>query len=713
MTASAGFYPQDNPPPLFNFGALFGLSPKSQTSYVYKPPSLRKQSPLDSSTQTLDHVPNDESRDSITDGSSAEQNTTRYLPPAYANVTEAWNKHTESAVTKHNACKVQAADVLSVGGQDFEDCLEAFKAGLATAKDSQADLDGVFMQHLPSTPLLWRYYAATLQHVCHQGHNPEPVLRCLLQDNGHLLRRTSPFENVSHCAEFTERLGVIAQTDDAHGIFEMLALMAVDADNSATEAHDLVILRLIEHTSRHESLSLARKRSHALASKLRPSTDNKLLISHFPYGKNVQHVILSTVRRVSEASCDFASAERALFYMPRQQLLGLVPKITSSFVNLRKDGSGKDRWESASSSINQRRLDIARDLDVWLQLLHRLDTRASDNGVLLETAMIPLAKALGGLWFNQRAVLVLQDFFFRALLLRLNIHADIPLTTEKSRRVQALFADVLLQMKAGSTEYTALLDLALPLIAQYAGLPILVRCIRTMEELRLPLSTQMDFNSFLADQTAKLKDLTPTLSESEVQNRALALQSCEKLVSALNRMGHTLPARMEEIATLSGLRQFTNLLLLAKKNSALPIAIRDASTDLPLLERVGLIHQLAYHYSQDTTRTQRQIWRSIYYMYRHLRANLLPVGPLLTKAIVQASITRPLAENQFVSARRLIWVCHLVASVEGDEAAARIENEFWKRRGTLMGHTKRKYVGVGGNKQSKAHIGTMNRLQLL
>jgi hypothetical protein len=506
---------------------------------------------------------------------------------------------------------------------------------------------------------------------------------------------------------------MIAQTDNVHGIFEVLALMAVDADNSTTEAHDLIILRLIEHTSRYGRLSLARKRSYALASKLRPNKDNKLLLSHFPYGKNVQHVILSTVRRVAEGSCDFASAERALFYMPPQQLLGLVPKITSSFVELRKDGSGKDRWESASSSLNQRRLDVARDLDVWLQLLHRVDTRASDNGALLEAAMIPMAKALGGLWFNHRAVLVLQDFFFRALLLRLDIHADIPLTTEKSRRVQGLFADVLLQTKVGSTEYIALLNLALPLIAQYAGLPILVRCIRTMEELGLPLSTQMDFNSFLAGQIAKLKDLTPALSESEVQSRALALQSCEKLVNALNRMGHTLAARTEEIATLSGLRQFTNLLLLAKKNSALPIAVRDANTNLPLLERVGLIHQLAYHYSQDTTRTQRQIWRSIYYMYRHLRANLLPVGPLFTKAVVQASISRPLAENQFVSARRLIWVCHLVASVEGDEAAARIENEFWERRGKLIGHTKRIYVGVGGNKQSKAHIGTMNRLQLL
>jgi hypothetical protein len=294
---------------------------------------------LHAGTQTPDDIPNDQSRDSITDGSSAEQNTIRSLPPAYANLTETWNKHTESAVTKQGPCKVQAVDMLSVGDQDLEDCLEAFKAGLANSKDGQADLDDVFMQHLPSTPLLWRYYAATLQHVCHRGYNPDPVLRCLLQDDGHLLRKTSPFENVSHCAEFTERLGVIAQTDYVHVIFEMLALMAVDADNSATEAHDLIILRLIEHTSRHESLSLARKRSHALASKLQPSTDNKLLLSHFPYGKNVQHVILSTVRRVAEASCDFASAERALIYMPRQQLLGLVPKITSSFVNLRKDGS--------------------------------------------------------------------------------------------------------------------------------------------------------------------------------------------------------------------------------------------------------------------------------------------------------------------------------------------------------------------------------------
>ena len=38
MTASANFHPQDNLPPLFSLGALFGLSKQPQPSWKYEPP---------------------------------------------------------------------------------------------------------------------------------------------------------------------------------------------------------------------------------------------------------------------------------------------------------------------------------------------------------------------------------------------------------------------------------------------------------------------------------------------------------------------------------------------------------------------------------------------------------------------------------------------------------------------------------------------------
>lgn len=40
MTASAGYYPHDNFPISFSFGALFGNRPIPETSWTYEPPSL-------------------------------------------------------------------------------------------------------------------------------------------------------------------------------------------------------------------------------------------------------------------------------------------------------------------------------------------------------------------------------------------------------------------------------------------------------------------------------------------------------------------------------------------------------------------------------------------------------------------------------------------------------------------------------------------------
>jgi predicted RNA binding protein YcfA (HicA-like mRNA interferase family) len=103
----------------------------------------------------------------------------------------------------------------------------------------------------------------------------------------------------------------------------------------------------------------------------------------------------------------------------------------------------------------------------------------------------------------------------------------------------------------------------------------------------------------------------------------------------------------------------------------------------------------------------------MYYLYKYLQTYSLPMGPLFSKAIVRISIVRPLSENQFVSARRLIWVCHVVARVEGEDVVRKLEKDFWEWRGDLIKHAKSVYVGVGGHPQDKAHIGTMKRLGLI
>ncbi|KAF2630084.1 hypothetical protein BU25DRAFT_363328 [Macroventuria anomochaeta] len=715
MTASAGFYPQESFPTSFSLGALFGYRSKPQNSWRYEPPSLPKDVlPLDNplatwnSARPVDFQPQSQA----SEPSPVDRDILHPFAQQPASLTETWNQHFDLEAVSQNPPKPQAIGHILTNDNEFEKCLEGFEASICVAGDSRTELllKESFRQYLPSAPFVWKYYTAALRHTLQLGCNPTPVLQCLLEEDGRLLRSVNPLQIVNDCAGFIACLDRISNTKRARKtslvrrIFGVMAQSAAEARRSTTEAHDLILLRLIKHTGHSasyrgsERLVPTIRLLRALAANLRESAENRLLLSHLAQPVRVKGVIISTIRSVAMAPDGFASAERALFYMPRKQLLTLIPAITLRFAN-----SPRSKRDSADPMRSQ-------CMDLWLQLLDQVDAKANVDKALLKAAMVPLAEALH---FYDAPAMVPPEYFVRAMILHQQLDAEAPSTTSEPRRFQALFAEVLLQIQEQPRAYTALLDMALPIIARHAGLSLLLRCIRTMEEQKLPLSTRMDFESLIAKKLAMLHTSTDDLSESQLQSRAFTLQACEKLTKVLSRMGHALPARMEEVATLSGIRQFDNLLVHAKAKNALPIAYRDVTSDLSLMERVAMVHQLAHHYSQDTTRTHREVWRSIYYLYHYLRSNSLPIGPLFTKAVVHSSITRPLMENRFVSARRLIWVCHLVARVEGDEVAARLENRFFTWRGDLIGHAKRVFVGVGGGKQNKAHVGTMKRLGLL
>jgi hypothetical protein len=69
-----------------------------------------------------------------------------------------------------------------------------------------------------------------------------------------------------------------------------------------------------------------------------------------------------------------------------------------------------------------------------------------------------------------------------------------------------------------------------------------------------------------------------------------------------------------------------------------------------------------------------------------------------------------MTENRFVSSRRMAWVCGLVASVEGEKTARKIESQFWQQRGMLIDHSKRRWRGLGGD--GKTHINTLNKIRV-
>jgi hypothetical protein len=113
----------------------------------------------------------------------------------------------------------------------------------------------------------------------------------------------------------------------------------------------------------------------------------------------------------------------------------------------------------------------------------------------------------------------------------------------------------------------------------------------------------------------------------------------------------------------------------------------------------------------DRTRSIEQNWRSLRYLYMYLDIHELPIQPLFTKAIVSVCITRPLAENRFVSQKKAVWVCKLVAKVEGEIVARQLEQYFWAWRGDLILEAKKALVQLGV--YDDARVSIMERLKLL
>jgi hypothetical protein len=158
-------------------------------------------------------------------------------------------------------------------------------------------------------------------------------------------------------------------------------------------------------------------------------------------------------------------------------------------------------------------------------------------------------------------------------------------------------------------------------------------------------------------------------------------------------------------------RQFKHIMQGARDARLLPLVYRKLDVDALMNIRADIIHQIAYQYSLERSRTSQQNWRSIYYLYKYLHDNELPIGPLFTNAVMRVCIIQPLSEKRFVSARRLTWVCQMIAPVEGVDVAKKIEHIFGVWRGDLIQHAKRTLYASGG--MGKAHVSTMKKLGLL
>ncbi|KAF3050013.1 hypothetical protein E8E11_010254 [Didymella keratinophila] len=706
MTASAGYYPQDSFPTWFNLGALFGHRSDPQTSWRYEPPSLPKNAPtLGSYSPSWDDAPSAtaQSQGSAIDPTSTDHNLSQSVAQQPTNLAD---QHGSCGAVDGPSSNIAAAEHAVPNRNELEQSLDNFKIGFAAAQsaNSAQRVDGyfkqLFQQHLPSTPYMWQYCAAVLRHLDSVESSPVPVLRVLLEKDGRFLRVLSGLHGLSDCAAFLDSLDLVWENDQGrrrkpfiHRILRVMAQLATESNKSATAAQDNLLLRLIDRMA-HRVPHTELKTLHGLASKL--SAENEVLLSRSDETILDQEMIVWIIRSlaVRRNAMPLVGFANVLRLMPRQHLLGVIPTVTLRLAERAPRHGHKGRMV-----ISQ------RSMETWLSLIHQIGSKEGVDNKLLDAAIGALAETLSA--YKKDKWSPLPKYFVQALLLRHGIDLQTPYPAEDLPRIHNALTFVLRQLQTRPRAYTTFLDAAVPLVARHAGPIACLQCLRTMVEESLPLSTQVNPASFIERVLAQLNIPTAGLSSIQAQERATTLQACKRLAKVLRRTGHTLPAITEEG------RQFSNVLENARINHALPIDRRDTTVDLSLVDRIALVHQLAHHYSTDTALTQRQAWRQIYYLYKYLESNSLPLGTLFTKSVAHVSITRGLLENRFVSARRLIWVCNLVTKVEGDAIAAQVEAKFYKQRGQIIRCAKEAYIGVGGSKYNKAHVGTMKRLGMI
>ncbi|EAT80445.2 hypothetical protein SNOG_12033 [Parastagonospora nodorum SN15] len=261
-------------------------------------------------------------------------------------------------------------------------------------------------------------------------------------------------------------------------------------------------------------------------------------------------------------------------------------------------------------------------------------------------------------------------------------------------------------VKQKKVPHEALAQMIVECLTQYASLAQTAKFLQVLDQRQLSLPDGARVEKRIA------KSLAAVQTRSNTVDDAFTLRTCSKMLSILGRISTVSEHLMAKVDWLEPQRQFRYILNHAQADHVLPLAYHSMDVTSPVEQRIVLIHQLAHQYTTDLTLSHNQAWRRVLYLYRYLQENSMPIGPLFTKAVVRSSIIRPMMENRFVSAKRLIWVYRLVERTEGEEVAKQIELLFWHWRGEVIQQAKQTYVSVGGDRQNKAHLGTMKKLGL-
>ncbi|EUC48414.1 hypothetical protein COCMIDRAFT_87355 [Bipolaris oryzae ATCC 44560] len=697
MTVSAGFHPQYTFQSLFNLGVLFAFRRESQPAWRYEAPSLpHRTEPLDLSS------------------------TPQPNPLAFPNSDEF--EYTSTGNSSGDIERISAHILARF--DDFKS--EVVCAGDLSFAERNRLLANAWKSCFPVHSDAWIYNTMVVEYVVELGWDPSNIL------SEHESFALPPMYT-SQSQDFLDSLGKSsARFPYAAKVYHDLSMRVVElawsapvSKNSSQDTELLSIIRLALQGALSPNNQIEPSIAHTLAlvtEKIQNIDIREALRSIFTGENSVQQ---STILLLARAATDYrlcTTLEKTLFCLPRKQLQSLIPSVTTSLV------TAVARETKLRNGAHEYRL------DAWLTVLEGLDKRSASHASSadhLDTAIAAVNKyvfrnsnpgrmqghvLLHALTFQLTQQTLYASYRERTLQL---IYAPVH-TSQEPLDFEALLGRVFARMRREGLPCTPLVDLTVYTFTRHADLISVYRILSIIKQHGFMLENASSIQSRFIKRAASLPRKTESMNEQARQHYAFALRTCQgitdllvKLISSSTSAASALSHTKKHLLYLQARREFTAILDRASANRALPQVYATTTADIPTSDRTVLIHQLAHFYSISTTRSHRETWRSIYYLYNYLQTYSLPIGPLFTKAVVRAAIIRPMMEHRFISARRLIWVCHLVARVEGEDVARQIESSYWRWRGELIKHAKRAHDDAGGDVKAKAMIGKMKGLGLI
>jgi len=736
MTVSAGFYPQENFAPLFNLGALFGFRKDDPPTWRYEAPSLQTHAePLTSRTlrsafstytqlilTAAQHVPSlpttqpDRTSSKHTASTTAasafgapypfSQNTSRDKP----------QKH----LSRSGECTVDALDP-EAHFDDFK--TKIANAGTLPSTERGRLLHQSWISCRPATNIDWVYNVMVIKHLTENRWDHTRILSGLKFFN---LPPTYTPESLDLLKCLETSGAYLPHASRVHRrVYSKMIEAGTSAADSTSSLQDTQLLTLIRSALRSCSYVTEAGQSDVgdlclLADKIEASNLRKAIRSLLADFDDAEQVIMLMIARAPHNYLH--AVEEILFFLPEERLQSLVPSVTLSLIQgVRKTRlSAETYWHRARA---------------WMTVLGNLDARfdaTCSNSTYIQIAFTEVAEYVfkSERTGTKRPLLLLYALAFRTAqqpgygeykdswLQCVHAYAASAPEQQGTLRMEDEVVKVFEHMRTASIRYGPMMSMAVHTFTSHASLRSLRRFQYLVQKYRFPLHNIKAIQTRLAAELPTLRHQPNLQTLQEREQHASTLRACQYISDSLNKfagpdISTTLVSDQEEMGTLQARREFVAILDRASDYHALPPAYADLTADIPFSQRTALVHQLAHHYSIATTRSHTATWRSMYQLYNYLESHSLPIGPLFTKAVVRAAIIRPMMEHRFISARRLIWVCQLVARVEGEKVARQIEGAFHRWRGGLIKHAKEVHDAAGGDRGAKAMVGRLKQLNLL